>query len=328
MLAGLGLIGSIVAFYVRSSLVGGGLIQQAQKARTVAAWPRSLLAIVRIPSIGLVAPVEQGTGQSVLAVAVGHLTTSALPGKPGTSVLAAHNVSWFSGLGGLGSGSLIEVDTPYGQQVYRVAWHRVVHVGAPVANTAAPTLVLEACWPLNALYLTPERYLVGATLVATTKIAVTPVTPSSDSYQPLGLAPTLAHENLSLAANDLPMGVLATVGSPAAAWTSSQRPYNFAGAEVTWTIALLHALEAHDLVLVESVTHEPASVVAPLLSWDGGFASLDDLTEVVDGVTASAGSSRVSLQTDHGPLVVTLRFRVIGHGVEVAGAAVGTSQGS
>lgn len=325
MLAGLGLIGSIVAFYVRSSLVGGGLVQRAQRARTVAAWPRSLLAILRIPSIGLVAPVEQGTGQSVLAVSVGHLRTSVFPGEPGTSVLAAHNVSWFSGLGGLRTGSLLEVDTPYGQELYRVTWHRVVHVGAPVANTAAPSLVLEACWPLDALYLTPQRYLVGATLVATTRIAVAPVTPSSDSYQPLGLAPVLAHENLSLAANDLPMGVLTTVGSPAAAWTSSQRPYDLAGAEVTWTIALLHALEAHDLGLVESVTHEPASMVAPLLGWDGGFASLDDLTEVVDGVTASAGSSRVSLETARGPLAVTMRFRVTGHGVEVSGATVANS---
>lgn len=322
VLGGLALIGRIVLFYARASVVGGERVRAAETATTRVAWPRGVLALLRIPAIRVVAPVEQGTSETVLNVAVGHLATSVMPGSPGTSVLAAHNVSWFSGLGALHEGSLIEVDTLSEQQVYRVVWHRVVDVGATVANTPSPSLVLEACWPLDALYLTPQRYLVGATLVATTRLDGSPRLPHDATYRAVGIPAPIASQNLNLAANDLPMGSFAVDGAAKPSWVGSSAPYSLAAAEVRWLIALLHAAAAENTDELAAVAKEPVSVVAPLEHGYVGFDSLANLTEQVHGGTAVGGSAMVTLRTSGGPVDVDEHFAVRGGSVEVVSTSI------
>jgi sortase A len=319
---GLVFIGRIVLFYVRTSVVGGRAVHAAETARSARSWPDGVLAVVRIPSIGVVAPVEQGTSMGVLNVAVGHLRTSVDPGEAGTSILAAHNVSWFSGLGGLRRGSIIEIDTPTGQQVYRVAWHRVVHVGAPVANSSTPTVVLEACWPLNALYLTPERYLVGANLVSVTRVAPAPSLLPEARFHPVGIPQPIAGENLNLADNNLPMGSFAVTGRPSPAWEGSSAPYSLATAEVNWLIALLHASAARSMNQLEAVSRERAAVVAPLANGYTSFSSLANLTEQVVRTTAIGGTASVAIATPSGPVEVTEHFAVHGSAVRLVGTTI------
>jgi sortase A len=319
VLGGLFLAGRIALFYTRTAVVGGGKVRAVVAAGVAKPWPSGVLALLRIPSLGLAAPVEQGTNDSVLDVAVGHLATSVMPGQAGTSILAAHNVSWFSGLGGVHRGDLVEVDTPTAQQVYKVAWHKVVKVGATVLNTHSPSIVLEACWPLNALYLTPHRYLVGATLVSSVKIDRTPAIPTQQRFTPVGIVKSIADENLSLVANDLPMGSFAITGSPAPSFTASSSPYSLASAEVTWLIALLHASHAGGVNELTALTHQPASAVRPLADGYSGFATLANLTENVIGTRAIAGSATVTLDTAQGPVTVIEEFKVTGRSVELDG---------
>ncbi|WP_298335576.1 class D sortase [Ferrimicrobium sp.] len=308
MALGLLLVGRIGLFYARSSIVGGEKIRAVVDARQGKPWPTGVIALLRIPGISLVAPVEQGVGDNVLNVAVGHLPSSVMPGVAGTSIIAAHNVSWFSGLGGLRRGSLVEVDTPTQQQVYRVDWHKVVHTGSPVVDTATPSVVLEACWPLNALYLTSYRYLVGATLVASSAVDNVPRIPREDHFRPIGIPPPIASENLNLDANNLPMGSFVITGEPSASWSGSSAPYSLASAEVNWLIALLHAASAQSVSQLVAVSHDSPREVTPLLHGYQGFDSLANLSETIDGRHAIAGTAAVNLKTAAGQVQVVQHF--------------------
>lgn len=113
-----------------------------------------------IPALHLDAAVVQGTGDAQLLLAPGHLPGSVLPGADGTSVIAAHNATYFRHLNRLSLGQRIYVATAAGRFAFAVTGKRVVRVGTPLANTRRPSLVLEACYPLSALYLTDRRYWV------------------------------------------------------------------------------------------------------------------------------------------------------------------------
>jgi hypothetical protein len=64
-----------------------------------------------IPAIHLQAPVEEGTEDQELNVAVGHAPASVWPGAAGTSVFLAHDVSYFVHLDALKPGDVISYAT-------------------------------------------------------------------------------------------------------------------------------------------------------------------------------------------------------------------------
>jgi len=174
--------------------------------------------------LGLVAPVEEGTSDSVLNDAVGHVPASTWPGHLGTAVFAAHDVTWFSRIDDLAREDEIRYVTPCRTYMYRVTSHHVVAAGSPVYNLAVPRIVLDTCYPLDALYPTSSRYLVYATLTAT-----------SPSYPPSALWPDspaftvpaakgLAVQGLDIGHNDGPLGVLRFSGSASSAWRQSNGP--------------------------------------------------------------------------------------------------------
>ncbi len=113
----------------------------------------------------MVAPVLQGTGDSVLSDAVGHDPASAWPGQAGTSVLSAHDVTWFSRIGKLKPGNEIRYVTPCRTYTYKVTSHAIVAAGSPVYSGKTARLVLDTCYPLDALFITSTRYLVYADLI-------------------------------------------------------------------------------------------------------------------------------------------------------------------
>ncbi|MCF8568442.1 class D sortase [Alicyclobacillus tolerans] len=125
----------------------------------------ALLGRLSIQNLGLEAPVTQGTALDILAHSAGHLTTSALPGQVGTAVIAAHDVTYFHHIDQLQPGDEIRIHTAQGTFWYAVVSHKVIRVGTSVVNTAYPSLMLETCYPLNALNLVNQRYVVMAVLV-------------------------------------------------------------------------------------------------------------------------------------------------------------------
>ncbi len=121
-------------------------------------------AILQVPRLGLNLAVLQGTSDAILAVAPGHEPQSVMPGEPGTAVIVAHNLTFFRNLDLLQAGDAVTVRDTAGTFTFRVTGHRIVPAQASLPNTPQASLALIACYPLNALYLTPQRYVVFATL--------------------------------------------------------------------------------------------------------------------------------------------------------------------
>jgi len=172
----------------------------------------SVVARLVIPALRLNVPVVQGTGFGQLFFTPGHYVGSVLPGEPGTSVIAAHNATFFRHLNTLRQGSRIMVVTRQGTFLFAVTGARVVSDTAGLPNTVAPSLDLEACYPLNALYFTPDRYIVFSRLIRSSTEKPVPRLPSAKpSVTPYHAnIPTSIESrfSLSLADNSLPMGSL------------------------------------------------------------------------------------------------------------------------
>lgn len=179
----------------------------------------TVVADLSIPALAVHAAVVAGTDPFALSTAPGWVSTTALPGEDGTAVIAAHNATFFRHLDRLRPGQSIEVATGQGRFVFAVDGARIVRAGTPLANTTRPTLALVACYPLDALYLTPWRYVVTARLVRSDLVA-TALRPPAASWPYVAAVPaSIARRyNLWLSGNNLPMGTLSYQGpdTPAA----------------------------------------------------------------------------------------------------------------
>lgn len=230
LLTGTFLFGRVGWFLWRSHHVGAALVRQEEAfldASSSGCGPTAagVQGLLVAPSIGLRAPVVQGASDAQLDVAVGHEPATAWPGAAGTAVLAAHDVTWFSGLERLRVGEEITYSTPCRVSRYQVTGARVVQSGSPLRISAPAALVLVTCYPLDALFLTPQRYVLEAKLVSSTVTrAPLPVLPSLPPVPSVPAPPALAAQNLSLANNEIPLGTLTLTGSPSLAWRESPQP--------------------------------------------------------------------------------------------------------
>jgi sortase A len=126
------------------------------------------LGVLRIPKIGLEAPVLGGTDTWTLKHALGHITGTALPGAPGNCALAGHRDGLFRGLKDVGEGDAIELDTARGTERYRVARVWVVEPEDVTVLAATPSsvLTLVTCYPFYFVGAAPRRYIVRAVLAS------------------------------------------------------------------------------------------------------------------------------------------------------------------
>jgi sortase A len=243
---GVALAAQIGWFFHDSSVRGGAFIQQLRHAIASARLHPAACGdlghgpapmarrdgggvargLLEIPALGLVAPVRQGTTGAVLGDSVGHVRASAWPGRSGTSVFSAHNVTWFSRIGGLTRPDVIRYVVPCRTYTYLVTSHRIVPAGYRLYSTAAPTMVLETCYPADALYLTSTRYLVFARLAsvspATPAVAMRPRPPGPALTVPAPRA--LAAQGLGVSRNLGPLGSLRLSGAASAAWRQTSAP--------------------------------------------------------------------------------------------------------
>lgn len=337
IVCGLVLLGIIPYFYWRSHTVGSRLLKTANQSiasvssSSLASEPVAqtqktvdgLIGVLQIPKLGLSAPVVEGTGDSSLNVAVGHLSTSAMPGAVGTSLLAAHNASWFRHINQLEPGDEIEFTTKRGRYVFTVTNKQIVHVGTPLKNTAGPSLDLESCYPLDALYLTPYRYVVSAALKAQPTgglVDLKSLEFTSGSRYIIDIPACIRREGVTLATNSLPMGTLTYTGNPSNSYVQSNAPLQASSDVVQLYLALLHALADKDNTAVQQLLSGLADRTNPLwgtpvneLRYRQGFdiqlavegtqlLSVSALTDVTDGqhvftvrMTVSAAGSQLRI---------------------------------
>jgi len=205
-----------------------------------------LSGILRIPALNLTAPVEEGTGDQELSVAVGHDPQSVWPGVAGAAVFLAHDVSYFVHLSELKPGDVITYQTACNTVKFAVSQQQIVAAGSSVANTTGPSLVLDTCYPPNALFFTSQRLLVRATEVeAMTKgTDLSPGKAMADEADSLNYsvpAPAaLVAQGLTLEQNEAPMGTMQLVNA-SIAFAQSPGPLSLEAAALEAYFGGLHA---------------------------------------------------------------------------------------
>lgn len=244
LLLGAGILASISAYHQRSDHAAARLTRQAEHAASSATvvrngviactapppskatTPGAARMLLTAPTLGLTAPVTQGTGAASLDVGVGHVATSSWPDQGGADVLAAHDVTFFSRIDQLHPGDTLTLTAPCRHWTYRVTAGNVVHAGTAVTRTTEPTLVLVTCWPTNALFYTDQRYLVTAALVSAASTTGEPRLTHAPELP--AIAPTLPAElqrvDLSVDALSVPLGQLHLSPGFDLAWRQSDRP--------------------------------------------------------------------------------------------------------
>jgi LPXTG-site transpeptidase (sortase) family protein len=267
----------VAFFYWRSSHTGEQLLNELAQSRahatdnTVAqcesTTPRSgALGILTAPTIGLRAPVVQGTGNSQLDVAVGHNPASAMPGEPGTSVLAAHDVTWFTDIDALAVGQSLVYEDNCATYHFEVTSRAVVTSGAPVYSTPNATqLVLVTCWPTDALFLTDKRYVVFARLAGSDALHGTPSPPTPPTVALT--IPASAALIAQASQQSAPLGVLGFSGSPDPAWRQSPAPMEVERSALTEYFAAVLTAEQGDSATWTSLAGGagmPGAMTAPL----------------------------------------------------------------
>jgi len=133
--------------------------------------PPAPLAVLRIPRIGLEAPVLEGTDDWTLNRAVGHIDGTAAPGASGNCGIAGHRDGFFRGLKDVAPGDTLELTTLQGNQEYRIQKIRIVQPDdvSVLDPTAQPTLSLVTCYPFYFVGSAPKRYIVSAVRIPVLK---------------------------------------------------------------------------------------------------------------------------------------------------------------
>jgi len=136
-------------------------------------WRRTesdyVLGRIEISRLGITAMVAEGSDTRTLARAVGHIPSSALPGRPGNCALAGHRDTFLRGLGRVRLNDVIRIVTPEGTYSYEVDWAAVVEPQRVdlLDSTATRSLTLVTCYPFEFIGHAPQRFVVRAREVTT-----------------------------------------------------------------------------------------------------------------------------------------------------------------
>ena len=107
---------------------------------------------------------------------MGHIETTALPGRPGNVGLAGHRDTFLRGLGEVRENDLIRFVTLRGTFDYRVEWGAVVEPGRVdvLDSTAIQSITLVTCYPFQAVGPAPQRFVVRGRQVSPAAAANAP----------------------------------------------------------------------------------------------------------------------------------------------------------
>ena len=308
---------------VRSPASGSTKATASLAACTTTSGGTPVHGLLEIPALGVVAPVEQGTGDAVLGVAVGHDPYSVWPGTAGNAVLLAHDVSYFSTIDQLAHGDTIRYVTPCTTYVFQVFSHAIVTAGSPVYDTTAPTMTLVTCWPTDALWFTPDRYLVTAT-----EVSKGPTSSARHVYLTAERSPavpvpsTLASQGVTLATYSLPMGTFTLTGSPDRAWAQTTSPLLVDGSAVQAFIAGVRALTEDHLDWWHAIApgvKPPSPLVG---ARNPGYLTATDVTEQASGSSAQSVTLTDTVSVTGGKhpgrYLMTVRTAIHGHSLTIS----------
>jgi len=170
----------------RSSSLGGYLESQWNRllgrgdssipeppAPSSAPGERGVIGRVEIPRLQMSVMIREGLDSATLRSAVGHVPSTALPGRPGNVALAAHRDTYFLPLEHIQRGDHVRIQTRQGSYEYVVEATQIVTPRDVWVLKASdqPTLTLVTCFPFHYIGSAPKRFIVRAAQIGTPRIS-------------------------------------------------------------------------------------------------------------------------------------------------------------
>jgi sortase A len=123
-----------------------------------------LIGRMAIPRLGVSVIVAEGTEESTLRRAAGHIEGTALPGQTGNVGIAGHRDTFFRPLRNIKHDDVITVTTLGGMYRYRVVSTKVVRPSnvAVLNPDGHEILTLVTCYPFYFVGSAPDRFIVRA----------------------------------------------------------------------------------------------------------------------------------------------------------------------
>lgn len=122
------------------------------------------LGRIEIRRIRLAAMILEGTEERTLHRAVGHISSTPLPGQPGNVALAGHRDTFFRALRNIRKDDEITLTTLAGSYRYHVDSTKVVEPEETdvLDNDNGDVLTLVTCYPFSFVGTAPRRFIVRA----------------------------------------------------------------------------------------------------------------------------------------------------------------------
>ena len=122
------------------------------------------MARLEIPRLKYSVIVREGTDGATLALGVGHIAGTALPGPSGNVGLAGHRDTFFRRLGELKIGDSLRLQTLNEDYTYTVTQITIVKPSENevLSDTTSASLTLVTCYPLWGIGPAPQRLIVQA----------------------------------------------------------------------------------------------------------------------------------------------------------------------
>jgi sortase A len=123
-----------------------------------------LIGSIDVPRLGISAIVMEGTSARTLRRAVGHISGTALPGRPGNVGISGHRDTFFRPLRNIERNDLITLATVGGEYRYRVLSMEIVNPSdvSVLDPDEGETLTLVTCYPFYFVGPAPGRFVVKA----------------------------------------------------------------------------------------------------------------------------------------------------------------------
>jgi len=123
-----------------------------------------LIGRIEINSVGLSAMVVEGTDNTTLRRAAGHIRGTAVPGQPGNIGIAAHRDTFFRPLRKVRLNDIVTIATQRTEYHYRVVSTRVVRPDeiSVLSPSKKQILTLVSCYPFYFVGPAPNRFIVRA----------------------------------------------------------------------------------------------------------------------------------------------------------------------
>jgi sortase A len=122
----------------------------------------TIVGRLQIPRVGLSVMVVEGAEAGNLRKAAGHISGTALPGRPGNVGIAGHRDTFFRPLRNVQAGDTMILTTLKGAHRYRVTSTAVVEPKdiQVLYPTRVDSLTLVTCFPFDYLGPAPKRFIV------------------------------------------------------------------------------------------------------------------------------------------------------------------------